>query len=85
MNQNAVGACDKLKMVIDGQIPSDVWGIMSGVPGVYQWEGDNEHGNRVTLEFQPPGLSAGKHKLAFWADETPIIWWVKVCDLESEG
>ncbi|NIR00139.1 MAG: hypothetical protein GTN78_08030, partial [Gemmatimonadales bacterium] len=42
MTQNAVGTGDKLQMVIDGQIPNDVWGIMTGVPGLFQWKGDNE-------------------------------------------
>ncbi|NIR00154.1 MAG: hypothetical protein GTN78_08105 [Gemmatimonadales bacterium] len=66
-------------------MPNDLWGIMSGSPGVSQWNGTNDCGNRLTLEFQPTGLSAGTHTLAFWADETPIIWWIKVCDLGAEG
>ncbi len=83
MTQNAVGDSDKLQMKIDGTIPNDVWGIMTGVPGLFQWKGDNESGNRYTLEFMPLSLQAGKHTLSFFADETPIIWWVKVCDLEG--
>jgi immune inhibitor A len=81
-NQNAVGDSDKLMMKIDGQTPNDAWGIMSGVPGVYQWNGNTDSGNRLTLEFLATGLTPGQHTLQFSADETPIIWWVKVYDLE---
>jgi PKD repeat protein len=80
-SQNPVGASDKLKMKIDGLIPSDLWGLMSGTPGIYQWKGSTDGGKRPTLEFRPAGLSAGPHALVFEARETPIIWWVKVCDL----
>jgi hypothetical protein len=84
-SQNPVGASDNLKMKIDGLIPSDLWGLMSGPPGIYQWMGSTDGGKRVTLEFQPVGLSAGLHALIFEADETPIIWWVKVYDLGSSA
>jgi hypothetical protein len=62
----------------------DVWGIMSGTPS-YQWDGDIDAGSRTALEFQPPGLSAGIHTLEFWADETPVLWWVKVCGTGEAG
>jgi hypothetical protein len=26
-------------------------------------------------------LTTGLHTIEFLADETPILWWVKVCDL----
>jgi hypothetical protein len=78
--QNAVNAADKLRMRIDGLIPSDVWGLMSGPPGIYQWLGSSDGGQRWALEFQPSGLSAGPHSLVFEAKETPIIRWVKVCE-----
>jgi hypothetical protein len=81
--QNAVGDDDNLRLVIDGQIPSDVWGIMTGAPGVCQWQGENDGGSRVALEFRPSGLAAGLHTLELWADETPAIWWVRVLDLNA--
>ncbi len=82
--QNASGKGDTLQLKIDGQVPDDVWGIMTGWSGVAQWRGDNEHGDRYTLEYQPTGLSAGQHVLKLAAKETPIIWWIKVVDLESQ-
>jgi hypothetical protein len=83
-SQNAVGQADRLQLKIDGQTPPDVWGIMSGTPS-HQWDGNVDTGTRLTLEFQPGGLTAGLHTLEFWADETPIIWWIKVCDVEGGG
>jgi parallel beta-helix repeat protein len=79
--QNASGKADTLQLKIDGQVPDDVWGTMTGPSGAYQWDGDNEHGNRYTLEFQPLGLIPGQHQLKLSAKETPILWWVKVVDL----
>ena len=67
-----------------GKVPDDVWSIMSGPSGVYQWQGDVEAGRRVPLEFRPAGLSAGTHSLVFWTDETPIVWWLKVHDLGAQ-
>jgi hypothetical protein len=81
-SQNAVGQADRLRLKIDGQVPPDVWGIMSGT-APDQWDGDVDAGSRLSLEFQPVGLTAGLHRLEFWADETPIIWWVKVADLRA--
>jgi hypothetical protein len=78
--QNSGGDGDKLQLRIDGLVPSDVWGIMSG-PGSYQWRGDVDAGQRLTLEFQPSGLTAGLHRLVFWTDETPVVWWIKVHDV----
>jgi hypothetical protein len=77
-----VGQADRLRLKIDGQVPPDVWGIMSGT-APDQWDGDVDAGSRLSLEFQPVGLTAGLHRLEFWADETPIIWWVKVADLRA--
>jgi hypothetical protein len=79
-NQNAVGEGDKLMMKVDGTVPSDVWGIQSG-PAAYQWKGNVDNGERRTLEFHVTGLTPGRHTIVFSADETPIIWWVKVHDL----
>ncbi len=81
-SQNAVGAPDRLQMRIDGIIPNDVWGVMGGKPGLYQWEGDADWGKRITLEFRLTGLTTGRHTLKFSADETPVLWWVKVQDLQ---
>ena len=81
-SQNAVGQADRLKMKVDGTVPLDAWGVMSGTPS-YQWDGNADRGNRLTLEFQPPGLTTGLHSLEFWADETPALWWIKVYDLEE--
>jgi hypothetical protein len=83
-SQNVVGEADRLQLRIDGQIPLDVWGIMSGTPS-YQWDGNVDGGNRLTLEFLPGGLAAGLHALEFRADETPILWWLKVHDLGTGG
>jgi subtilisin family serine protease len=80
-SQNAVGEADRLKLKIDGTVPNDTWGIMSGPAGSYQWHGDADIGNRLTLEFRPAGLVAGTHRIVFSADETPVIWWVRVYDL----
>jgi hypothetical protein len=80
-SQNAVGTPDRLQMRIDGIIPNDVWGVMGGRPGLYQWEGDSDRGGRTTLEFQPTGLTPGTHTLRFAADETPTLWWARVLDL----
>jgi uncharacterized membrane protein len=73
---------DLLKLTIDGIVPSDVWGIQSGAPGSYQWKGSAEKGTRVTLEFLPVGLSPGLHQLVLDAQMSPIIYWIKVYDLE---
>jgi Tol biopolymer transport system component len=73
---------DLLKLTIDGIVPTDFWGIQSGAPGSYQWKGSAEKGTRVTLEFLPVGLSPGLHQLTFDAQMSPIIYWVKVHDLE---
>jgi hypothetical protein len=67
-------------MRIDGTVPGDVWGAMTGAAGSYQWRGDTDKGNRLTLEFRVTGLAPGKHTLEFAADETPVLWWAKVCD-----
>jgi hypothetical protein len=75
---------DRLLMSIDGITPPDVWGIQSGPSGTgfdYQWNGAADLGQRLTLEFQPTGLVAGRHEIKFKADATPVLWWVKVHDL----
>jgi hypothetical protein len=76
---------DVLRMTIDGITPPDVWGIQSGPPGSHQWKGSTEKGNRITLEFLVTGLTPGPHALAFQATMSPIIYWVKVYDLEARS
>jgi hypothetical protein len=73
---------DQLRLSVDGIVPSDVWSIQSGAPGSSQWLGWSERGNRVTLEFLPVGLTPGIHQLVLEAQMSPIIWWIKVHDLE---
>jgi hypothetical protein len=79
--QNAVGQADNLQLSIDGVIPNDVWGIQSGPLGAWQWRGNTDNGNRLTLRFNVSGLQAGQHTLKIMADETPIIWWIKVWEM----
>jgi PKD repeat protein len=77
---------DRLLMSIDGSTPPDVWGLQSGPSGTgfdYQWNGAVDLGQRLTLEFQPAGLVAGKHEIKFKADATPVLWWIKVYDLSA--
>jgi hypothetical protein len=79
--QNAVGDSDKLQLSVDGTVPDDFWGIMSGPAGSHQWEGEAEQGDRLTLELRAPALTPGIHTIVVQADETPILWWLKVWDL----
>ena len=82
--QNGTGDDDNIRMRIDGFVPVDYDLMQNGPWGAYQWKGDKEHGHRWTLRFLYLGLSPGPvlHALQFEADETPVIWWVKVTDLE---
>jgi Tol biopolymer transport system component len=75
---------DWLKLIIDGVVPADVWGIQGGSPGGFQWPGSTDKGTRVTLEFLPAGLTPGLHQLKLVAQMSPIIYWVKVYDLEPK-
>jgi len=76
------GNGDTLLMKIDGVTPKDLWQTQSGPAGGAQWDGDADQGKRVTLEFLVSGLQPGKHTLEFTATLCPIIYWVKVSDLE---
>ena len=76
------GNGDTLRMKIDGVTPKDLWKTQSGPAGGAQWNGDVDQGKRVTLEFVVTGLKPGKHTLEFSATLCPIIYWVKVSDLE---
>jgi hypothetical protein len=86
--QTGAAESDKLQMRIDGLIPSDWWGIQSGPSGTgfdYQWKGGLDRGDRVTLEFFLTGLTPGSHLIDFRADGTPVIWWVKVTDMNQRS
>jgi len=65
----------------DGVKLTDWWGIQSGPAGGPQWDGNVDRGKRLLLEFLVPGVSAGLHTLKINADETPVLWWVKVVNL----
>jgi len=62
-------------------VPVDYDGIQSGAPGTWQWAGGAESGKRTTLRFLVPCLP-GKQALWIGADESPVLWWLKVIDLE---
>jgi len=81
-SQNFPVGADKIRVDFDGVKLTDWWGIQSGPAGGPQWDGNVDRGKRLTLEFLVPGVSAGLHTLKVNADETPVLWWVKVCDLE---
>jgi immune inhibitor A len=85
--QNGTGDDDNIRMRIDGFVPVDYDLIQNGPWGAYQWRGDKEHGHRWTLRFLYLGASPLPvlHALQFEADETPVIWWIKVTDLEPEA
>jgi len=62
-------------------IPIDYDGIQSGAAGSWQWAGGAESGKRTTLRFLVP-CPPGKQVLWIGADESPVLWWLKVTDLE---
>jgi hypothetical protein len=62
-------------------IPVDYDGIQSGAPGSWQWAGGAESGKRTALRFLVP-VTPGKQVLWIGADESPVLWWLKVTDLE---
>jgi hypothetical protein len=63
----------------------DFWGIQTGPPGGFQWRGSTDKGTRLVLEFfyisATPGYQV--HQMVFHAQMSPIIWWIKVYDLEQ--
>ncbi len=73
---------DVLRIRVDDVIPSDAWEVQSGPPGRAQWDGAKDQGKRTTLEFLVTGLQPGRHALSFHAWGCPIIYWIKVSDLE---
>jgi hypothetical protein len=78
-SQKGYGDDDNTKMQINGLTPSDYDGIQTGA--AYQWSGSKEKGARRTLRFLHVG-APGKHSLWIGADESPVLWWIKVTDLE---
>jgi len=62
-------------------VPVDYDGIQSGAAGTWQWAGGAESGKRTTLRFLVP-CTPGKQVLWIGADESPVLWWLKVIDLE---
>jgi Tol biopolymer transport system component len=82
--QNGTGDDDNIRMRIDGVTLVDYDGVQNGGAGSYQWKGSRENGHRWTLRFVYLGPSPVPvlHALQFEADETPVIWWIKVTDLE---
>jgi len=79
--QNYPVGADKIRVDFDGVKLTDWWGIQSGPAGGPQWDGNVDRGKRLLLEFLVPGVSAGLHTLKINADETPVLWWVKVVNL----
>jgi hypothetical protein len=84
--QNGTGDDDNLRLRIDGFTPTDYDLIQNGPFGSWQWKGSVESGHRWTLRFLYLGVSPipKLHALQFEADETPVIWWIKVTDLEEQ-
>jgi hypothetical protein len=80
--QKGYAANDRMKLQINGLVPTDYDGIQTGVPGSWQWLGKNEMGKRVTLRFLVFGTQ-GKQALWLGAGESPLVWWIKVTDLEE--
>jgi len=74
---------DNTYVWINGVYPSDYDGIQTGPAGGWQWRGSLENGERWTLRFLvlgPPGAQL----LRIGCDESPVVWWVKVTDLEEQ-
>jgi len=63
-------------------VPVDYDGIQSGVAGTWQWAGGAESGKRTTLRFLVL-TTQGKQTMWIGADESPVLWWIKVSDLEE--
>ena len=84
--QNGTGDDDNIRLRIDGFVPVDYDLIQNGPWGAYQWKGSKENGHRWTLRFLYLGPSPLPllHAVQFEADETPVIWWIKVTDLQEQ-
>jgi hypothetical protein len=77
---------DNTWMTINGVMLPDYDGIQQGNPWGWQWRGSKEQGQRWTLRFLWAGGLQGiqTHNLWVGADESPLLWWVKVTDLEPQ-
>jgi len=81
--QKAYAANDRTKLQVNGLVPTDYDLIQSGTPGSWQWLGKTDQGKRVTLRFLAP-VAPGKQALWIGAAESPVLWWLKVIDLEPD-
>ncbi len=79
--QTGDGDDDMMKVAINGVALGDYDGIQNGAAGSYQWIGDAELGQRWTLRFLALG-QGGLQRLEIAADQAPVVWWIKVTDLE---
>jgi len=75
------GDDDNTWLEVNGIKPADYDGIQSGPPAGWQWVGSKENGQRWTLRFLHVG-APGKQSLWLGADESPVLWWIKVTDLD---
>ncbi len=81
--QNGDGDDDNTKVAVNGVALADYDGIQSGAPGGWQWIGATEAGQRWTLRFLYLG-QGGLQRVEIAADQAPVLWWVKVTDLEPQ-
>jgi hypothetical protein len=77
---------DNTWMTINATMLPDYDGIQQGNPWGWQWRGSKEQGQRWALRFLWAGGLPGTqtHNLWVGADESPLLWWVKVTDLEPQ-
>jgi hypothetical protein len=80
--QKGYASDDNTWLDVNGVKPVDWDGIQNGPPGGWQWVGNKEKGQRWTLRFLCFG-QLGKQSLMIGADESPLVWWIKVTDLEE--
>ncbi len=81
--QNGDGDDDNTKVAVNGVALADYDGIQNGAPGGWQWIGSTEQGQRWTLRFLAIG-APGMQSVKIAADQAPVLWWVKVTDLEPQ-
>jgi hypothetical protein len=79
--QNGDGDDDNTKVAVNGVALADYDGIQNGAPGGWQWIGATEQGQRWALRFLAVG-ARGMQSLKIAADQAPVVWWIKVTDLE---
>jgi hypothetical protein len=83
--QKGYASDDNTWLDLNGVKLADWDGIQNGPPGGWQWVGSKEKGQRWTLRFLWVGGMQGiqTHNLWIGADESPLLWWIKVTDLEE--